>query len=297
MRVATGEAASSSDVGAPGDEGSVRDGGASRDGEASGAAGSSSWDAEIERVGLEFGIATRLTSWVAVSESPSVDPQSPIRRERMPHALAHGLSAEAVGLRRSAATVSRMSVASGAAPFMTRSRAPLPPAPSGAVPRMSRPPRSAPPARSPGVFERFVNQARGLVTPRGPGAPRGGASGGAASGGAASGADAPARGAEGRAGELSWRGRVVMRHPATRLVIEIEIDETLDWEQPSHVTIEWSDGTTSSALLDAGKSTRAATLSAGQSARLILSVSADDVARQPRLLHLTLGGRAARVQL
>jgi len=56
-------------------------------------------DAEIERVGLDFQIATRLTSWVAVSEEPTVDPTQPIRRERIPHALPQGLSVEGLGLR------------------------------------------------------------------------------------------------------------------------------------------------------------------------------------------------------
>lgn len=56
-------------------------------------------DQEIERVGLEFQIATRLTSWVAVSEEPDVDPRQPGRRVRMPHALPAGLSIEGLGLR------------------------------------------------------------------------------------------------------------------------------------------------------------------------------------------------------
>jgi Ca-activated chloride channel family protein len=63
------------------------------------AAGDRAVDAEIERLGLEFQIATRLTSWVAVAEEPSVDPTRPIRRERMPHTLPHGMSIEALGLR------------------------------------------------------------------------------------------------------------------------------------------------------------------------------------------------------
>jgi hypothetical protein len=56
-------------------------------------------DGAIERLGLAFQIATRLTSWVAVSEEPTVDPRAPWRRERMPHALPAGLSAEGLGLR------------------------------------------------------------------------------------------------------------------------------------------------------------------------------------------------------
>jgi Ca-activated chloride channel family protein len=56
-------------------------------------------DRTIERIGLEFGLATRLTSWVAISEEPTVDPRQPIRVERMPQELPYGVSAEGLGLR------------------------------------------------------------------------------------------------------------------------------------------------------------------------------------------------------
>jgi Ca-activated chloride channel family protein len=56
-------------------------------------------DAEIERLGLEFQIATPRTSWVATSADVTVDPAAPTRRVRMPHELAAGLSAEGLGLR------------------------------------------------------------------------------------------------------------------------------------------------------------------------------------------------------
>jgi Ca-activated chloride channel homolog len=61
-------------------------------------------DLEIERLGLHFQIATRLTSWVAVSKDRTVDPGDPLRRERMPHELPYGMSAEGLGLRAPAAT-------------------------------------------------------------------------------------------------------------------------------------------------------------------------------------------------
>ncbi len=57
-------------------------------------------DREIERLGLAFQIATRATAWVAVSEEPTVDPTAPIRRERIPHELPYGMSAEGLGLRK-----------------------------------------------------------------------------------------------------------------------------------------------------------------------------------------------------
>jgi len=56
-------------------------------------------DPVIERLGLELQIATRLTSWVAVTEEATVDATAPVRRERMPHELPHGMSIEGLGLR------------------------------------------------------------------------------------------------------------------------------------------------------------------------------------------------------
>ena len=60
-------------------------------------------DTTIERIGLEFGLATRLTSWIAVSEEPTVDPRSPVKVSRIPQELPYGLSAEGLGLRSRAA--------------------------------------------------------------------------------------------------------------------------------------------------------------------------------------------------
>lgn len=55
-------------------------------------------DAAIERAGVDFQIATRLTSWIAVSDERTVDPGAPSRTERMPHELPYGMSAEGLGL-------------------------------------------------------------------------------------------------------------------------------------------------------------------------------------------------------
>lgn len=56
-------------------------------------------DAQIERVGLDFQIATRKTSWIAVSQDVTVDPALARIETQMPHALPYGMSAEGVGLR------------------------------------------------------------------------------------------------------------------------------------------------------------------------------------------------------
>ena len=63
------------------------------------AATGQSVDAEIERLGVLFQIATRKTSFVAVSSKQTVDPTAPGRTETVPQALPYGTSAEGLGLR------------------------------------------------------------------------------------------------------------------------------------------------------------------------------------------------------
>jgi Ca-activated chloride channel family protein len=91
-------------------------------------------DGAVEQLGLDFQLATRRTAWVAVSEERTVDPTRPIRREEMPHALPHGMSAEGLGLR---AASPRPLLAGVPAAVLMRSMAP--PAPAG--PGSTRPRR------------------------------------------------------------------------------------------------------------------------------------------------------------
>jgi Ca-activated chloride channel homolog len=56
-------------------------------------------DREIEELGVAFQIATRLTSWVAVSKEALVDPSDPTRHEHVPQELPYGMSVEGLGLR------------------------------------------------------------------------------------------------------------------------------------------------------------------------------------------------------
>lgn len=68
------------------------------------AAGGENVDAALEALGLTHGIATRMTSWIAVTETKTVDETAPYRSERMPHELPYGSSADGFALR-SAATI------------------------------------------------------------------------------------------------------------------------------------------------------------------------------------------------
>ena len=55
-------------------------------------------DRRIEQIALQHSVSSRLTSWVAIAEEPSVDPREPVRIERIPQALPYGMSAEGLGL-------------------------------------------------------------------------------------------------------------------------------------------------------------------------------------------------------
>jgi Ca-activated chloride channel family protein len=216
---------------------------------------------------------------VAISETPSVDPQGPLRRERMPHALPHGLSAEAFGLRASAGALPGVSVSSSAMPMLARARVPM--AASRLAPRPREQPAPNPrSAADSGWLGRIVNAARG----------------GSRSSAGPSG-EPPAASAPPAPREPSpLRGQLVRRDRA-RLVIEIEIDDTLSWELPDAVVMEWSDGSTSPLTIDAARTTRAARLEAGERARLVLGADAVHTSKNPSALRLTFGTRERRVQL
>lgn len=63
------------------------------------ARGDADADEEIERIGLTFQIATRHTSWVAITDDVTVDPDAEKRSVRQPHEVPHGTSIEGLGLR------------------------------------------------------------------------------------------------------------------------------------------------------------------------------------------------------
>jgi len=56
-------------------------------------------DTEIEALGLRYGISTRLTSWLAMTENTTVNAGDPTIRETVPQELPYGMTAEGVGLR------------------------------------------------------------------------------------------------------------------------------------------------------------------------------------------------------
>ena len=198
-------------------------------------------DRAIERIGLEFQIATERTSWIAVSEEPAVDPTQPARRVRIPHALAHGLSIEGLGLRSSmflARGRSPMMMTLGARTLSTRAadertvsfgrvRTVL-----GIPPRASQP---NPPAPS--------------VAPGRPTRP-------------------PA-----------MEARLVLRKDR-ELTFEIDVEAPLDW-RPGKSIVRWSDGSTVAAEVVRDRTTGAGPVTPGLTVRLTLRVADDNPAAAP----------------
>ena len=69
------------------------------------AAAAAELDRRIESIALAHQIASRLTSWVAATETATVDPRAPIRRQRIPQELPYGMHAEGLGLARRSITL------------------------------------------------------------------------------------------------------------------------------------------------------------------------------------------------
>lgn len=240
-------------------------------------------DATIENIGLEFQIATRLTSWIAVSDNPTVDAADPSRRETMPQEVPYGMSVESFSMRRAAMPVAAAAVAQafGAAPAGMAPPAPRAPQSKGFFTggRVRR--RAAPPAARQPTPDFEARDG----------------------GGGMDDADERERGIADDADELSQRllgsvfedrtvslsvateltGRVVL-HSDGKLVIEIELAEDLEWERPSAVAVGAED-----LAVDASKSTRSGPVKAGQTLRLSLELP-DDAAVPTQLRFSTSTG-------
>jgi Ca-activated chloride channel family protein len=240
-------------------------------------------DRAVEGIGMAFQISTRLTSWVAVSEARTVDPTEPVRRERMPQQLPHGMSAEGLGLR-SAASFGAAPMAAPAAlemmappPALERARAaaPEPPAdkrrgkswvaglvrskPAGATP---------PPARAQATRSESVDE------------------------------EAPGRGSPGEDGQLPERrlAATLRRAGRGRAVLEVEVTEAeLGWEPPTAVTLRLEDGTEREVEVDLAATTAGAALAAGQVFRLVLRLPAEIAA--DRVAEVSVVHGATRLAL
>jgi Ca-activated chloride channel homolog len=199
------------------------------------------FDAEIERVGLEAQISTRLTSWIAVSEERTVDPQAPIRRVRMPQELPQGMSVEGLGLRAAVGAPAGMMRTRQAMSFgvTVMGGAPAPKARGGGRPRSS--------ARA--TLIDALKKATGWK-------------------GESDDRDAESAGPSG--GGRRFRGRVALRK-GNRLVVNFEVDGApLPWSPGSEVTLVRQGHRTTVAVVQA---TAAGTIRAGDGVRLVLELA------------------------
>jgi Ca-activated chloride channel family protein len=206
----------------------------------------------IERLGLEFQISTRLTSWVAIADSPSVDPTKPMRRERIPQELPYGASVEGLGLRGPtlhAAAAGGMMRARSAAVFAGAAAAPM--AASGMTP----------PKASGGVMG-----ALGRVFQKARAEDRGFS------------AEEYSRDTTRR-----LRGRI-LRIKNRELIVQVDIGTDFDWTLPTEAWVQDEHGALVHALVDARRSTAGQRLTQGQSLRLVLILD-DELGSAARLIE------------
>lgn len=96
-------------------------------------------DRAIEDLGLRYQIATRLTTWVAVSQDATVDPTRPTRHEVVAHEVPQGTSVSGMGLRAAAPSMPQQNAPYAGGPLMQGMRRPSPTA-SVAAPPMAQAP-------------------------------------------------------------------------------------------------------------------------------------------------------------
>ncbi|MEO0604748.1 MAG: VWA domain-containing protein, partial [Myxococcota bacterium] len=211
-------------------------------------------DATIERLGLDHGIATRLTSWVAVTQRATVDPRDPTRRQTVPQALPAGMSALGVGLR-GAMDAMEVEELSLAVPVSLDD--PLPSArPSTSDVRR----RAYGVRRKRGRFGSARKERHRRMPDHVP------APGGVPP--AKADLDEVDDGLEGRSASAIAQ---ILLHDGERLILEVVFDQTIDWD--ARVVELLVGGVAHRVETDPAGTTMPHALSAGQTARIVLSWS------------------------
>ena len=276
------------------------------------ASGARDVDPQIEQLGLQFQISTRLTSWIAITQEAMVDPRDPSRRETMPQMLPHGMSVEGLGLR----AASRGMPLGGPPPMQSMmppmAMAPPAPSPKPAAPRRrmaelgglfkkgkakadmgpgsagGRAAPPAPPAESADddfdgmVADEEVSELREEAYADAP-APepewQGEGGGGAPRDAEKEEAAKPSREqppARTRAGAITgrlWSGRIVSWRDG-RLVAEVTLTADVTWTHAGHITVMFAGGETIVATLRVEQTTRPGRLSAGTVLRIVVDLTA-----------------------
>jgi Ca-activated chloride channel homolog len=241
-------------------------------------------DREIERLGLEYRIATRLTSWIAISDERDVDPRAPSRRQTIPQELPHATSAEGFGLRAFAGPVAAgaFPVVAAAAPMRMRAQfgVPAPRSPAG----RAGPPPPPPAMMAPPLFPRQERETldQDLL--------------GESEEKTLVGAVYDELVALEELDALELPGSVTL-HKDKRLVIAIDVNQPLSWIPPELVTLILPDGTEVSARVDAKLSSAAVSALPGQTLRLVLELGAPLTALPLRIALGEMDGPAGRVPI
>lgn len=211
-------------------------------------------DRAVERVGLDFQIATRVTSWVAVSDEPMVDPKAPRKKQRIPQELPFGVSVDGIGLRHAGPAGMPMIAAqamSRTRGFVTGAAPPPPAAPARPSPPMAK-------AKGGAVLgESFKKELK-----RDAAREQGEAASGSVTFDDMMEAPEPA---------APLRGRV-LRWKDGELIIEVDALDELDWIVEDEAWVQDGAGGLTRATVDRARTTSSQRLAAGQSARLVLTL-------------------------
>ncbi|WP_419190936.1 VIT domain-containing protein [Saltatorellus ferox] len=212
---------------------------------------STATDAEIERLGLDYQIATRRTSWVAISEARTVDPNEPTRSVEMPHELGAGLSAEGLGLRASLRFVRDVEGAGGMQYGAMPASAPVP------LSRRDRPKKSKRPLmdeKSKMEFDDDLRNAR-LSIPASP---------------ADEDRDELASALEPMKELLLELIARVLLHKDGRLVVSFQAPDDMVWVDVGPITVEFEDGSVHAVNLELAGST-SGPVASGAEIRMVLT--------------------------
>jgi Ca-activated chloride channel family protein len=214
-------------------------------------------DARIEQLGLAHGIATRLTSWIAVAEQPAVDPRAVQRSVVVPNELPYGMAIEQLGLRAAGGACMAMPASMSFECAKTLASPPPPPAaPRGralpsaddasfemreeAAPREQE--RAAPKKRKDSLLRRMLDAVGGAK-------------------------DAAGGKGEGGAGGGGPRATLRLQN-ASEWVFELTGLAT--WHAPVRVVVVFADGSERELAVDPARTTAAAPLTVAMLVRLVL---------------------------
>lgn len=268
-------------------------------------------DPQLEKLGIDFQISTRMTSWVAVSARQTVDPRAPKRNETMPHELAFGMSAEGVGLRSVAAMPQ--------VPSRMRAAAPMKSKKSEVMRGLARPSDDDEGYRilreeAPPMMNRPASSATGSFAPvRDEAEAEGGASEDKKD---APGAPPPAppaqeprekeslvdmarrlfkRPAKGGGGAVPRRLKGKVRRSGKKLIVEIDVVSTLVWTPANEARLEMSDGLVATVKVLTALTTANGTFEAGITVTLVLELH--DGLGEFATVHLANGNEVLEIVL